>query len=137
MPIRSLVVDDSPIIRTLLGRLLSEYGDCDQAKDGQEAILSFNRVASEQRPYDLICLDINLPQMDGMAVLKSIRANELEHKSAPRVKVLIISAENDSGVVRNAVQLGADGYLVKPITKEALADRITDLFPERLANGNL
>lgn len=129
-------MDDSPIIRTLLGRLLSEYGDCDQARDGQEAILSFNHVATGQQPYDLICLDLNLPRMDGMAVLKNIRAQELEQKLAPRAKVLIISAEDDSSVVRSAIQLGADGYLVKPITKEALADRIANLFPERVARRN-
>jgi two-component system chemotaxis response regulator CheY len=134
LPIRSLVVDDSPIMRVLLVRLLSEYGDCDQAKDGDEAVLKFARGAEENRPYDLICLDLNLPQTDGLRVLRSIREKE-QLQQAPRAKVLNISAENDSGVVRHAVQLGADGYLVKPVTIEALADRVAVLFPEAARNA--
>jgi two-component system chemotaxis response regulator CheY len=116
-------------MRVLLMRLLSEYGDCDQARDGDEAILNFTREAGENRPYDLICLDLNLPQTDGLRVLRSIREKE-QQQQGPRARVLIISSENDSGVVRHAVQLGADGYLVKPVTIEALADRVAVFFPE-------
>ncbi|HUI57578.1 MAG TPA: response regulator [Bryobacteraceae bacterium] len=126
---RSLVADDSPIVRILLKRMLSQYGDCDEARDGREAVIAFMRRVDEKNPYDLICLDLQMPVVDGIKVLETIRQAEKEQQ-LKRARVLVVTAEADIGRVKSAVELGADGYLVKPISHQTLADRLAALVPE-------
>jgi len=126
---RSLVADDSPIVRILLKRILSQYGDCDEAKDGSEAVTFFVRRVDERNPHDLICLDLQMPGIDGIKVLEMIRQKEKDQQ-LKRSRVLVITAEADIGRVQSAVELGADGYLVKPISQQMLADRLAALLPE-------
>jgi len=130
---RSLVADDNPIIRALLKRLLSQYGDCDQAKDGRQAIQAFVRATKGEQPYDLICLDLCMPEFDGITVLEAIRNAEQESPSGRRVRILIVTAEDDPEAIRCAVHSGADGYLVKPIERQALADHVARFFSGGLA----
>ena len=76
--LRILIVDDDLMGRRLLQRFLSPYGDCDTAADGKEALLVFRAAAEKGEPYDLICLDIVMPEMDGRTALKEMRAWEEE-----------------------------------------------------------
>ena len=70
---RILIVEDEITCRMLLKEILSLYGDCDIAVDGEQAIYAFRLAWEENKPYDLICMDIMMPNIDGQKALEKIR----------------------------------------------------------------
>ncbi len=119
---RSLVVEDELTSRMLLKHFLDEFGDCDTAEDFEKALDSFKQARSSDKPFDLICLDIQLPGADGHQILKNIRQTESEMglPYEDRVKVFMTTAHSDLGNVWKAFHELCDEYLSKPITKESL-----------------
>ncbi|MEE8591371.1 MAG: response regulator, partial [Spirochaetia bacterium] len=93
---RILVVEDELTSRELLKVILEPYGSIDTVPDGVEAIKAYN-MALTKEPYDLVCLDIMLPKMDGQQVLKGIRKIEGDKGilGPEAVKILMISALGD------------------------------------------
>ncbi|EGB13893.1 response regulator receiver protein [Pseudodesulfovibrio mercurii] len=120
---RILIVEDEFTSRKLLTALLSDFGECDTASDGVECVDAFRRAIAEGRPYDLVCMDIMMPNKDGHQALKDIRAMEQEAgvSAADEAKVIMITALNDpKTVVRAYYKGGAAAYLPKPIEVESL-----------------
>ncbi len=126
---RCLIVEDDLPAQKLMQAYLADYADCDAAMDGQEAIAAFGRAIEEKRPYDLICLDIMLPTMDGQAVLQTMRQIEAgaEMKGASSAKVIMTTALRDLNNVQDAFQAGCEVYLVKPFEKQKLIREIEAL----------
>ncbi|MCR4411218.1 MAG: response regulator [Thermoguttaceae bacterium] len=127
---RFLIVDDDPACRRLLKHYLAPYGRCDLAHDGREAVAAF-RIALEQgEPYDMILLDVMMPELDGHHVLDTIRG--LEHArgiaGTDRVKVLMITAVIDPKQCVQAFLEGCEAYLTKPFTEEDLLAEIQSLL---------
>jgi two-component system chemotaxis response regulator CheY len=121
MPMRSLVVDDARVTQLILEKILGSYGDCQVAGNGTEAIQAFAAALDERRPFDLICLDMGLPDFGGLQLLTKIRAYEEEQRIADeqRVRVIAITAASDAATVKAVMQMG-DGYILKPINRERL-----------------
>jgi two-component system chemotaxis response regulator CheY len=120
---RILIVEDEFTSRKLLTALLSDFGECDTASDGVECVDAFRKALDEGRPYDLICMDIMMPNKDGHQALKDIRAMEQSAgvAAADEAKVIMITALNDpKTVVRAYYKGGAAAYLPKPIEVESL-----------------
>jgi len=102
---RILVVDDEEVVRlSHIRTLASIHCDVEVVRDGSEAL----RVM-EQRPADVVLLDLRMPGMDGMAVLKSIK------QSWPETEVVIITGYPTVETAKEAVRLGAYDYLAKPV----------------------
>ncbi len=117
-----LIVEDDFTSRSLLQRLLSPYGECHIAVNGEEAVEAALAALAQGSPYDLICLDIMMPKMDGQVALKKIRAAE-EAKGillGQGTKIVMTTALRDSANVIQAFREMCDGYLTKPIEKEKL-----------------
>ena len=117
-----LIVDDSAAIRKILQRVLRQtdlpIGTVYEAGDGQEAIDKL-----KEQPVGLILSDINMPKMDGLQFLASIRDME----SVKKVPIIMITTEGGQGKVMEAVQLGAAGYVRKPFTAEQIKEKLTGL----------
>ncbi len=127
---RVLIVDDDFISRRLLQKILSSYGDCDIAVDGAEAIRAFELAWSEGRPYDLICMDIVMPNIDGQQALRKIREIEGERSIhwAHEVKVIMTTSLDDPESVSDAIYKGgATSYLIKPISKVSITNELRKL----------
>lgn len=121
---RSIIVDDDEMGRMMLATLLEEFGPCDQAADGKEALEFIDRAAAEDNPYDLICLDIVMPVMDGTETLRQIR--ERDQQQGTRTKVFMISACNSPQDIENAFFEGdCDDYVVKPFRRDAVTQMLT------------
>lgn len=127
---RILVVDDEYVSRTKLKVLLTKYGDCDAAPDGDIALRLLARSYQEGMPYDLVTMDINMPGMSGQEVVRNIR--ELEDKQADtgrriESKILMITASDDSKEIMSSFREGAEWYLVKPVTPDKVVEAMQKL----------
>lgn len=120
---RVLVVEDDPISRQLMVKLLERYGKCVATDDGPKAIELFEQALNAQEPFDLICMDIMMPGLSGHAATQRIREIEIGHGIGPdeETKIIMTTALDD---VRNVVTAldssGANAYLVKPIRRSQL-----------------
>lgn len=127
---RFLIVDDDFDSRRLMQKILYPFGYCDVAVDGEEAVEAFRSSLKNEEPYDLVCLDIIMPNMDGQQALREIREIETEMgiPEDKRVKAVMISALDDTKELHDAFFLGeATSYLVKPIRKKTLLNEIRNL----------
>ena len=124
-----LIAEDDFASRKFLLRFLQQYGECDVTVDGQEAIEAFEMAMEDEEPYDLICLDIMMPGVDGYEALKAIRKME-EERDVPesdRVKIIMTTALNDGRNVTKAFSLGCVSYAGKPIDKEKFLNELEKL----------
>lgn len=126
---RTLVVEDEFTARRILQRFLSKYGWSDVAVDGQEALDAVRTALKENEPYDLICLDVWLPKVDGQQVLEEVRALERAHgiQIGRGSWVIMTTSARSKEYVMGAFRGGADAYLTKPIEVEALAKELATL----------
>ena len=114
---RILLAEDDYVTRKAMDSFLSKYGECDVTVDGMEAVDAFMLALEEGEPYDLVCLDIMMPVMDGYQALVGIRNLEKE-KNVPEekaAKVIMTTALNDEKNVKMAFELGCAVYSGKPI----------------------
>lgn len=130
-----LIAEDDSVGRKFLLKFLSQYGECDLTIDGLEALDAYLLAYKEKAPYDLVCLDIMMPKVDGVRVLKTIRSLEKENGVAPedRVKVIVITALGETEHVQQAFEIGCEAYAAKPIDTEKLVKVMgkLGLFPVR------
>lgn len=126
---RILIVEDNHICCKVNQKILSSYGECDTAVDGEDALHAFKLAYIENRPYDLVCMDIMMPSVNGQESLEQIRAieKELAIEPAKEVKVIMISALGYPKNVMEAFNGGANAYIVKPINKRILQEKLKEL----------
>jgi len=127
---RVLIVEDEEASREVLQEFLSPYGECDAVENGAEAVRRFRRGLEDNKPYDLVCMDIMMPIMDGQQAVKEIRKIEKDKgiASLKKVKVIMVTALKDSDNMLEAFYNGGvDSYIVKPIELEALLGEIRNL----------
>ena len=127
--LRILIVEDDFTCRVLLSEYLRKYGVLHVAINGAEAVQAVRVALAEGLPYDLICLDIMMPEMDGQHALKLIRQSE-EAKgilSSDGAKIIMTTALGTLEHVKNAYASLCDGYLVKPLYKAKLEEEMRKL----------
>lgn len=123
---KSLVAEDDLTSRLLLSELLAPYGICHTVVNGKEAVQAFLMGFASGEPYDLICLDIMMPEMDGQAALKKIREIEKSSGIEPGdgTRIIMVSALSDMTNVFQAYKQFCDDYLAKPIQKASLVSSL-------------
>jgi two-component system chemotaxis response regulator CheY len=124
-----LIVEDEFLSRKLVGHYIEKYGSYDVAVNGEEALDAVRAAYDENRPYDVVFLDIMMPDKSGLAVLKDIR--ELEEKrgiaSVDGLKVIMTTALGDAKSVMEAFRNQCEAYITKPYTEEAFAAQMKKL----------
>ncbi len=126
---RILLAEDDFVTRKFMMNFLSKYGDCDVTVDGMEAVDAFMMALEEDEPYDLVCLDIMMPVMDGYQALIGIRNLEKE-RDIPQdkaAKVIMATALNEEKNVKMAFDLGCTIYSGKPINQERFEQALKKL----------
>jgi two-component system chemotaxis response regulator CheY len=117
-----LIAEDDYVSRKFMFKFLSRFGECDVTVDGMETIEVFLMSLEEENYYDLVCLDIMMPEVDGLKALKTIRKLEEERNLAKdkRTKIIMTSALNQTDEVTTAFDSGSEAYAVKPIDTEKM-----------------
>ncbi len=126
---RTLVVEDDYITSQVMQEVMLSFGDCDIAEDGAQAIELFQSSLVNDLRYDVIFLDIMMPEMDGQQVLDAIRKIEEANNilGLDCVKIVMTTALDDYNNIRTAFTNQAEGYLVKPIDKDKVVQVLINL----------
>ncbi len=113
----ALVIDDSKAIRSILRRILNSAGiEVFEAGDGQEALDCLQRIQS----IDLALVDWNMPGMDGYEFIRTVRANPIYL----HLRLMMVTAESELDQIAEALAAGADEYIMKPFTRDAVLDKL-------------
>ena len=126
---RCLIVEDDETARIALKTYLENQFDCECVNDGYDAIMYVLESISRKNRYDLILLDIMMPQMNGIEVLRNIRDIETLNGIAglDRSKIIMATALDDSDMIWGAFNTGCEGYIIKPFDKDRLFAEIKKL----------
>lgn len=119
-----LIVEDNKMNAKLLEKMLSQFGECTIAYDGYEALKFFHQQHAKNEPFDIIFLDLEMPNLAGQETLVHIRQYERSLDIFNFVKVVILTGESDKKVVMELFTLGCEHYLTKPVKKEDVVETI-------------
>ncbi|AFM02165.1 response regulator with CheY-like receiver domain and winged-helix DNA-binding domain [Desulfitobacterium dehalogenans ATCC 51507] len=124
-----LVAEDDLASSAFLAQFLAQYGEVDRVVDGLETLEAYSLCRQELRPYDIIFLDIMMPKVDGVTVLKAIRNYETKKKIKPenKTKVILTSALSETDYVKKAKEVGCEGCLSKPINTQEVHNLLVQL----------
>ncbi|MCE5284442.1 MAG: response regulator [Pelosinus sp.] len=126
---RILIAEDDLASRKYLYKIMSAYGECDLTVNGLEVVEAFLTAWDLGHPYDLICLDIMMPRVDGIKALQAIRDLERQKKvkDEARAKVIMITALNDKETVFNSFETGCEAFAAKPVDTAKLLEVMREL----------
>ncbi len=115
---RALIVDDSRTMRMIVGNILQEIGfETGNAGNGLEALTWI-----EQNGFpELACVDWNMPEMNGLEFVREVR----QRSGNEAMKIMMITTESEADNVMAALESGANEYLMKPFSKDSVADKLT------------
>jgi two-component system chemotaxis response regulator CheY len=114
---RALIVDDSSFIREYVRQQMERLGwVCAEAQDGGQAL----EVLSAAAGFELMLCDVNMPVLNGLECVKQLRARGL----GPAMKVMMVTTEADHTFIRQALENGADEFLMKPFSPQSLREKL-------------
>ncbi|MDT8445626.1 MAG: response regulator [bacterium] len=127
--IRILVVDDELVSRKKMAKILNALGKVKEAETGNGAIKAFSDAIDAGEPFDLVSLDVGLPDLNGTDLLVELR--DLEAKVVTPgykpVKILMVTAHSDRDTVLTSIQAGCDEYVVKPFTSDLVMRKLRQI----------
>jgi two-component system chemotaxis response regulator CheY len=124
---KALVVDDSKTIRMIIRRILTELGyEICEAGNGIEALAV---MAAENYAVDVVLADWNMPEMNGLELLKQLIANT----DLASLKIIMVTTETEMSQMASALEAGANEYVMKPFTKEILKEKLALVGIDSLA----
>lgn len=127
---RFLIVEDELTSQQILSEILEPYGKCDVASNGIDGIKLFEEASKSENPYQLVCMDIMMPGLDGQQALTRIREIEKDNgvRGPQKVRVVMTTAlEDQKNVIEAFYKGGASAYMVKPIDKQQFMKEIAKL----------
>lgn len=129
---KSLIVDDEIVNRKKLKYFLTAFGECEMVESGKLAVAAFKEALEKTEPFDLVTLDIMMPEMDGLTALQELRKVEKQHwvdtdNIIPPAIIIMVTSHSDKGLVIGAAKAGSDGYIVKPYDKDVIRNKLKEL----------
>ena len=124
--LKILIVDDFPTMRRIVKNLLKDLG-MENVGEAEDGVMAMAKLQSGN--FDLVISDWNMPNKDGLALLKEIRADG----ALAKLPVLMVTAEAKKDNIIAAAQAGANGYIVKPFTAAVLEEKLTKVFDKLAA----
>ena len=127
-----LVVDDEVVSRTKMKLIMNHFGLCIAVDNGLTAINSFKNALGYKKPFDIVTLDISMPDMDGMEVLARLRQMEVGAgvKRENQSIILMVTGDSDHSTVVESIELGCDDYISKPFKKSIIVEKLERLGVE-------
>lgn len=126
---KMLVMEDEFVSRSVLTEILSPFGKVDSAENGREALEKFQQALQSSEPYNVIFLDIMVPEMNGQDVLKNIREMEQQYGvfALSGAKVVMTTALGDFNNVKTAFKHQCEAYLIKPLDRDKVISTLQGL----------
>lgn len=126
---RILVVDDEIVSREKLGKIMDSFGECEKVDSGRSALTAFQKSIMTGKGFDLVTLDISMPDMDGTEVLQELRNLEKQFlpKEHTKSKILMVTGHSEKDTVISCIQGGCSGYLLKPFNKVNISEKLQEL----------
>lgn len=124
-----LIVDDEQTSRKMIRGFVSRFAVCEEAEDGQEAVNAFINAWENWSPFDIMTLDVEMPEVGGQEALQQIRGLE-KSKNVPgdkQVKVLMVTMHQDKETIVSCIESGCNDYITKPLDKTVILQKITKL----------
>jgi two-component system chemotaxis response regulator CheY len=126
---KALVVEDDEVVRRLLKVFLDDHFDLTITKNGPEALQVFEGALQAGKPFGLVCVDVMMPEMNGVEVLKRLRTIETDFEiyGESCSRVLMVTAVMEKETVAQAFREGCDGYVIKPLERKELLRQLQAL----------
>ena len=117
-----LIIDDQTANIEYLKVLIKDYGTCDQTTDGLEGIEILKRATQSDQNYDLLLLDLTMPEVHGYTVLAEVRKMQAHLPTQDQTKVVIVSASGDFENIKKSLREGSDFFVASPVNRKDLTD---------------
>lgn len=127
---KCLIVEDDKISSQVVEKIMSRYGSYHSVANGAEAVALFKGALEAKEPYDLVLMDIMIPEIDGLRSVLAIRSMEAQHEIPlrQRAKVIMTTALDDPRTIMKALyESDANSYLIKPIRLQAVEKELREL----------
>lgn len=126
---RILIAEDDPVTLIFMKKFLGKYGECDVAVNGVEAVATFSKAIKEENPYELVCLDIRMPKLDGIGVFRAMREFEKQTgiNRQQQAEIIMTTAVNDRQIITDASDAGCNTFVWKPIEVERFTSALQNL----------
>ena len=123
---KTLIIDDYELDRVALELILEDHAECTLVEGGKDAVQAFADAWKAKEPFDLICLDLQMPEMDGFEVLTLLRKMEKEMNldEDEQSTIIVVSGQTDRASKVRCDELGCDSFLLKPLNKGSILLRL-------------
>lgn len=124
-----LVVDDELVSRKKMMKIMESFGECVAAENGKEALEAVELAIEKGESFDLITLDISMPDMDGTEVLPKIRLLEKakDISKEKKSKVIMVTSQSDKNTIVICIKAGCDSYILKPFDHSSLSKKLEEM----------
>ncbi len=129
---KALIVDDELVSRKKMEKIMTSFAECETAETGTAAVTTFKEALEKEAPFDVITLDIMMPDMDGLRALLKIRDIEKKYwvktgKDHETVKIMMVTSHAKKELIIGCAKAGSNSYVVKPFDKELVKGKIAEM----------